>query len=208
MPSVLKHDFTTRGNENCILIKMEKKQTILQPDKEKSWYAFKIFFGKGKPIKAYFVTNEIEHIYDVKQEYWDKNKKKRLVKEVPIMPSLILFRSTRIEAEEIERKFLNKVMLYRGKNSENLKEPSKISEREVKIFNIVATSGVEGLDFYDEYNPKFTKGDKFRVIEGPLKGAEGYVVRIKKDHKLYVSIKGLCAVTTGYIPKAFLQKIE
>lgn len=72
-------------------------------------------FGKGKPIKAYFVTNEIEHIYDVKQEYWDKNKKKRLVKEVPIMPSLILFRSTRIEAEEIERRFLNKVMLYRGK---------------------------------------------------------------------------------------------
>ena len=71
---------------------------MLQPDNEKSWYAFKIFFGKGKPIKAYFVTNEIEHIYDVKQEYWDKNKKKRLVKEVPIMPSLILFRSTRIEA--------------------------------------------------------------------------------------------------------------
>ena len=181
---------------------------MIQPDNEKSWYAFKIFFGKGKPIKAYFVAKGIEHIYDVKQKYWDKNKKKSLVKEVPIMPSLILFRTTRTEAEEIERKFLNKVMLYRGKNSENLKEPSKISEREVKIFNIVATSGVEGLDFYDEYNPKFTKGDKFRVIEGPLKGAEGYVVRIKKDHKLYVSIKGLCAVTTGYIPKAFLQKIE
>lgn len=181
---------------------------MIQPDKEESWYAFKIFFGKGKPIKAYFVAKGIEHIYDVKQECWDKNKKKSLVKEVPIMPSLILFRTTRTEAEEIERKFLNKVMLYRGKNSENLKEPSKISEREVKIFNIVATSGVEGLDFYDEYNPKFTKGDKFRVIEGPLKGAEGYVVRIKKDHKLYVSIKGVCAITTGYIPKAYLQKIE
>ena len=162
---------------------------MIQPDNEESWYAFKIFFGKGKPIKAYFVAKGIEHIYDVKQEYWDKN-------------------TTRIEAEEMERMFLNKVMLYRGKNSENLKEPSKISEREVKIFNIVATSGVEGLDFYDEYNPKFTRGDKFRVIEGPLKGAEGYVVRIKKDHKLYVSIKGLCAVTTGYIPKAYLQKIE
>lgn len=72
-------------------------------------------FGKGKPIKAYFVAKGIEHIYDVKQEYWDKNKKKSLVKEVPIMPSLILFRTTRTEAEEIERKFLNKVMLYRGK---------------------------------------------------------------------------------------------
>ena len=78
-----------------------------------------------------------------------------------------------------------------------MKEPSKISEREVKIFNIVATSGVEGLDFYDEYNPKFTRGDKFRVIEGPLKGAERLCRPYQKDHKLYVSIKGLCAVTTG-----------
>lgn len=63
---------------------------MIQPDKEESWYAFKIFFGKGKPIKAYFVAKGIEHIYDVKQEYWDKNKKKSLLKEVPIMPSLIL----------------------------------------------------------------------------------------------------------------------
>ncbi len=181
---------------------------MTQPDNEKNWYALKIFFGKGQPIKAYLLSQNIEYIYDVKRQYWDKNKKKRLVKEVPIMPTLILFRSTKAVAEYTERKFLNKVMLYRGKNAENMKEPSKIPEREVKIFNIVATSGIEGLDFYDEYNPKFTKGDKFRVIDGPLKGAEGYVVRIKKDHKLYVSIKGLCAVTTGYIPKNYLQKIE
>lgn len=58
---------------------------MIQPDNEESWYAFKIFFGKGKPIKAYFVAKGIEHIYDVKQEYWDKNKKKSLLKEVPIM---------------------------------------------------------------------------------------------------------------------------
>ena len=52
---------------------------MIQPDNEESWYAFKIFFGKGKPIKAYFVAKGIEHIYDVKQEYWDKNKKKESV---------------------------------------------------------------------------------------------------------------------------------
>ena len=84
---------------------------------EKSWFALKIFFGKGKPIKDYFVTNNIEHVYDVKKEFWDKTKKKCFVKDVPVMPSLILFRTTRVEAEHIERLFLNKVMLYRGKNS-------------------------------------------------------------------------------------------
>ena len=58
---------------------------MIQPDNEESWYAFKIFFGERKAyIKAYFVAKGIEHIYDVKQEYWDKNKKKSLLKEVPI----------------------------------------------------------------------------------------------------------------------------
>lgn len=178
------------------------------PDNEKNWYAFKIFFGRGEPVKAYFVAKNIEHIYDVARPCFDKRDSRRKFKEVPIAPSLIFFLSTRREAEEIERKFLNKVMLYRNTNAENMRTPSIISEREINIFRIVATSGVEGLDFYDDYNLKFTRGDRFRVIEGPFKGAEGYVVRIKKDHKLYVSIKGLCAVTTGYIPKAFLQKIQ
>ena len=48
----------------------------------------------------------------------------------------------------------------------------------------------------------------FRVIEGPLKGVEGYkLVRIKKDHKLYVSIKVMCCYDRIY-SQAYLQKIE
>lgn len=179
-----------------------------QHDNEKNWYAFKVFFGKGNPIKQYFLSNNLEYFYDVERAYWDKKANRQKSKDVPVMPNLIFLHSTKADAEATERVFLNKIMLYREKNSDNVKIPSRISEREIRIFKIVATSGVEGLDFYDEYNPKFTQGDKFRVIDGPFKGAEGYVVRIKKDHRLYVSIKGLCAVTTGYIPKAFLEKIE
>lgn len=180
---------------------------MAQQTNDKNWYAFKIFFGKGKPVKEYFISKNLEYFYDVTRQYWDKKEKKSKSKDVPIMPSLIFLHSTEKAAEETEKFFLNKIMLYRERKSDNMKAPSIIPEQEIKIFRIVATSGIEGLDFYDEYNPKFIQGDKFRVIQGPLKGAEGYVVRIKKDHKLYVSIKGLCAVTTGYIPKAFLEKI-
>ena len=180
---------------------------MTRQDSEKNWYAFKIFFGKGEPVKEYFEKENLEFFYDVKRQHWNKKEKKMESKDIPVIPSLIFLHSTRAEAEKTEKHFLNKIMLYRDKDAENKKTPSKIPEREIRVFKIVATSGVEGLDFYDEYNPKFTQGDKFRVIEGPLKGAEGYVVRIKKDHKLYVSIQGLCAVTTGYIPKAFLEKI-
>lgn len=203
----MNYSFATRGNEKYALTSTST-HTMSQHDNEKNWYAFKVFFGKGNPIKQYFLSNNLEYFYDVERAYWDKKANRQKSKDVPVMPNLIFLHSTKADAEATERVFLNKIMLYREKNSDNVKIPSRISEREIRIFKIVATSGVEGLDFYDEYNPKFTQGDKFRVIDGPLKGAEGYVVRIKKDHRLYVSIKGLCAVTTGYIPKAFLEKIE
>lgn len=203
----MNYSFATRGNEKYALTSTST-HTMPQHDNEKNWYAFKVFFGKGNPIKQYFLSNNLEYFYDVERAYWDKKANRQKSKDVPVMPNLIFLHSTKADAEATERVFLNKIMLYREKNSDNVKIPSRISEREIRIFKIVATSGIEGLDFYDEYNPKFTQGDKFRVIDGPLKGAEGYVVRIKKDHRLYVSIKGLCAVTTGYIPKAFLEKIE
>lgn len=178
------------------------------PGSNRHWYAFKVFFGKGQPVKSYFISQRLDYFYDAVKPYWDKEEKQYKKLEVPVIPNLILLHSTRQEAEDVERLFLNKIMLYRHRNAADKRVPSEISEHEVRVFKIVATSGIEGLDFYDEYNPNFAKGDKFRVIQGPLKGAEGYVVRIKKDHKLYVSIQGLCAVTTGYIPKAFLEKIE
>ena len=173
---------------------------------DKHWYAFKIFFGKGKPLKTYFDSKKYEYFYDVLKEVKGKDGKHR-TEEVPVVPSLIFLHSTQKVAEGIERKYLNKVMLYRHRNIDLVKVPSIISETEINIFKIVAESGIEGLDFYDEYVEKYTKGDKVRVIAGPLKGVEGYVVRIKKNHKLYVCITGLCAVTTGYIPKAYLEKI-
>ena len=37
--------------------------------------------------------------------------------------------------------------------------------------------------------------------------AEGHIVRIRGDHRLVVTIDGLCAIATGYIPRPFLQKI-
>jgi transcription antitermination factor NusG len=47
-----------------------------------------------------------------------------------------------------------------------------------------------------------------RVTEGPLKGAEGYIRRIRKDRRLLVSIEGVVAVATSYIPMSQLMKVE
>lgn len=179
---------------------------MTEQDSIKHWYAFKIFFSKGEPVKEYFASKGMEYFYEVKKAEKTRDGRKIMVEE-PVIPSLIFLYATQKEAEKTETKFFNKIMLYKHFGANQRRVPSPISDREMTVFKIVAESGVEGLDFYDEFVDKFTKGDKVRVIDGVFKGAEGHIVRIKKNHRLCVCITGLCAVATGYIPKVFLEKI-
>jgi ribosomal protein L24 len=50
-------------------------------------------------------------------------------------------------------------------------------------------------------------GDRVVVTDGPFKGAEGHIRRIKKDRRLVVAIAGVVAVATTYIHPSMLKKI-
>ena len=93
--------------------------------------------------------------------------------------------------------------------SADRKSFSVIPDRQMAAFRLVTESGVSGLSFFsDDDITRYKQGDKVRVTEGPLKGAEGYIRRIKKDRRLLVSIEGVVAVATSYIPVHQLEKVE
>ena len=76
---------------------------MIQPDKEESWYASRYYFWERKAYQGIFrCPRDREHIYDVKQEYWDKNKKKESAEGSSLLCHLILSGTTRIEAEGVE----------------------------------------------------------------------------------------------------------
>ena len=65
----------------------------------------------------------------------------------------------------------------------------------------------EGLEYFEDGAFNWKKGERVRVIDGRFKGLEGEIKRINGDHRLIVSIDGVCAVATTYIPRCFLEKI-
>ena len=76
------------------------------------------------------------------------------------------------------------------------------------IFRMVADSGIEGLEFYSREDiVNFRQGARVRVTAGTLKGAEGYIKRIKRDRRLLVAIEGFVAVATSYLPPEMLEII-
>jgi len=86
---------------------------------------------------------------------------------------------------------------------------SAIPEKQMTVFMLVTNSGESGLEFFSSEDiTRFKQGEKVRVVEGPLKGAEGYIKRIRRNRRLLVSIEGIVAVATSYIPPQFLEKVK
>ena len=134
-----------------------------------------------------------------------------------IVASLLFFRGTLQDALQVKADFegsrmislkgdLLQAMLYM---TVDRKSPAVIPDSQMKMFRMVCDSGVDGLEFYsDESIVNFKQGDRVRVTQdGPLKGVEGYVKRIKKDRRLLVAIEGFVAVATAFIPPNFLEKV-
>lgn len=56
--------------------------------------------------------------------------------------------------------------------------------------------------------PELKLGDHVRIIDGPMKGAEGNVVRIKKNKRVLINIGNVLWVATGYMAPDQLEVIN
>jgi len=83
-----------------------------------------------------------------------------------------------------------------------------IPDRQMVAFRKVTEQGSGGLEFFSADDlSRFAAGSKVRVTDGPFKGAEGYIKRIKRDRRLLVSIEGIVAVVAAHIEPRFLEPI-
>lgn len=85
--------------------------------------------------------------------------------------------------------------------------PVVVPDKEMEVFRIVTSAMQSGLTVLENDPATYQTGDKVRVTDGPFKGAEGYIKRIKKDRRLVVTISGIAAIATSFIPMELLEKI-
>lgn len=171
---------------------------------EKHWFALKVFFNKVFEVESELKTFNIESYCPVTWvEKWAAGKRTMVRK--PAISSLLFFRSSVVEASDVEARLKGRVMLYKTSDT---KQPAVIPDHEMNVFKIVTSSGEDGLEYLDVNAANYTVGERVEVIDGPFKGAEGYIKRIKGNRRLVVTIEGVVAVATTYIPSSFLRKIN
>ena len=202
-----------------------------------NWYAIKVFYNKvfemedrlaGMGLETYLAVDQVplqgeEHLAAARklaQMPEGARADSRLVREgpviykrVPMVKSLIFVKASDADILQVSEMLKGPVDLQKPEGfvyrTPDWQAFSVIPEKQMILFQLVTSSGESGLKFFsaDELT-RFRRGEKVRVTEGPLKGAEGYVKRIQKNRRLLVSIEGVVAVATSYIPPQFLEKVK
>ena len=194
-----------------------------------NWYALKVFYGKVFEIEDRLAAMDLETYIPVRKDLLkgeehmralrrlatpdDRRRDNQFVQEgpliykrVPVVSSLLFVRAPKDRLKDIEDCVKEKGFVYK---TADRKTEAVIPDKQMAMFQLVCSSGAEGLEFFaDDDLTRYKAGDKVRVLEGPLKGAEGYVKRIRKDRRLLVAIEGFIAVATSFIPPQFLEKVS
>ena len=105
-----------------------------------------------------------------------------------MITSLLFVKATAEYMMQFENEYRGRLWVYRDVLSGQY---SAIPDKEMEVFVFVCTAGQQGLSYLGDDKP----------------GAEGYIKRIKKDRRLVVSVRGVAAVATAYIPPQFLETI-
>ena len=202
-----------------------------------NWYALKIFYNKlfdmekrlaDEGIPSYMAVKKVrlkgmDHfaaqrfLARLEQEHRTDSRFVTegpvIYKRVPMVSSILFIHTPEENLHQVETMLRDPDNLLRPKGfiykTTDWKEYAVIPQKQMDIFRMVTESGVSGLDFYaDDELTRYKQGDKVRVKDGPLKGAEGYIKRIKKDRRLLVCIEGIIAVATSYIPPEQLEIVK
>lgn len=173
---------------------------------QNNWFAFHTFRNGKKSFLKRLEDENIERYIPMKAIRTLATNYDQAVTYEAIFPSLIFIKTDITTVRKLRQDFFSLASPYTEPG--NSSAPAVIPDKEMEIFRFVLEKGCERLDAIDPVDQELCKGDKVQVLDGVFKGAEGYIVRIKGTRRLVVSINGVAAVATAYIPKEMLQKVE
>ena len=156
-----------------------------------SWYAVRIYADKTSVLK-YLHAKNIEVFIPIRDGK-------------PMLGPITFLRCTEDAILKTKADWYHQIGVYRDPER---KYPQSIPDQEMENFKMVLS--LRDQEFYplDIANEEFLSGQRVRVIDGLLKGAEGVIKRIKGHRRLIVKVSGVAAVATSYVPARLLEKID
>ena len=173
-------------------------------ERKLNWYPIRVFFGRAELVKTALEEADVEYFYPTRLVEKPTTTGLKFVPE-PLVRSLLFVRTSPENLRLMRSKFGGTIVPYYDKAE---RVALVVPEKQMDQFIRLCEMRDSGLEYLGSDEPKYHQGDRVRVTEGIFKGFEGHVKRIRHDRKLIVTIEGVAAFATRFIPPSCLEKIE
>ena len=172
---------------------------------EIGWYAVRVSYGRVLKFCAGLEKDGVEHFVPMCTRKVEKNGK-RVAVTVPAVSNLCFVHTSRSALREIfesmgESRFAS---FFWDKAT---REPIVVSDKAMADFMQISRVMADEALYLKDVTAKLQAGQKVRVLNGPFKGVEGTVIRIKRSRRVVVDFPGLLAIATTYIDPRDLELI-
>ena len=180
----------------------------VKTDSKLNWYPVRVFYGRAEALKKSLDEGSIEYFYPMHLVEKETNVGLKYVEE-PLVRSLIFIKSTLKALLDLKTRYNSSLIPYYEKVEEGaVRRPAVVPDAQMELFIKLCGMKEAGLEYLGEDEPKYHVGDKVRVTDGIFKGFEGHIKRIRHDRKLIVTIEGVAAFATRFIPPSMLEKVK
>ncbi len=170
---------------------------------QKKWHAIRVTYSRELKFQTQLREAGFETFVPMCRKKIERNGK-RLTVVVPAVSNLCFVRTSK---EEL-RTFMNSLgeaCPARFMWDKTSREPITVPDKAMEDFIKISLAMSDETIYLNEISAKLRAGQKVRVNEGPFKGVEGVVVRIKNSRRVMVELPGLFAIATNYIPVEELE---
>jgi hypothetical protein len=167
-----------------------------EPVEKFSWFAAKTRFGQELKIKEALEARKIQHFIpvDYKKDYRGK------LRPSPVIKNLVFLYATKAVACSLKVDMgLPLMYMFDYANHRMLEVPDKQMDDFIRVFDMSEDTG--GL-----MNVSLERGDRVRVVKGPLVGVEGTVLELHGKHFIEVNLIGLLSARAS-VPRSYMEKI-
>lgn len=168
-----------------------------------SWYALRVSYSRELKVQKALDALGVKTFVPMMWKRCQDNPDRKLV---PAVGNLCFAYSTRTELEDFIRGYgeASPVHFYWDRTANR---PLTVPDKAMNDFITVASTLDEDIVYVTEITAKLREGQTVTVKDGPFKGVEGKVVRIRKSRRILVELPGMLAVATTYIDPVNLEII-
>lgn len=170
------------------------------------WYAIRVTYGRELKFQQMLQDAGFETFIAMCRKRVVKNGRQVTV-TLPAVSNLC-FVNTEKELLDAFMSSLGETCPARYIWDKATRKPTVVPQKAMDDFITVSRIMADDALYLKDITNKLREGQKVRIIEGPFKGIEGKVVRIKRTRRIIVEIPGMLAIATTFIPPRDLEPIQ